>query len=123
LGSKTPEELEAIPDIDEEIVGQIQTAIVSFYGQYESEPEGNVEAVDAEYVSEPDPGSGQVETGVLEHDLARHEAAPMNEIGEVAVIDLGQVEGLSGAPSSLHPQPEAAETVESEESATIKSAE
>ena len=35
LGSKTPEELEAIPEIDEETITQIQTAIVSFYGQYE----------------------------------------------------------------------------------------
>ncbi|MBV8867410.1 MAG: transcription termination/antitermination protein NusA, partial [Acidobacteriaceae bacterium] len=32
LGSMTPEELEAIPGIDEETVGQIQSIIVAFYG-------------------------------------------------------------------------------------------
>jgi hypothetical protein len=64
-----------------------------------------------------------VETGVLEHDLARHESAPVNEVGDVTVVDLGQVEGLSGAASSLHPQGDGAETEETEESATIKSAE
>src|SRR5947209_16169868 len=37
LGSMTPEELEAIPNIDEALVRQIQTAVVSFYGQYEEE--------------------------------------------------------------------------------------
>ena len=37
LGGMTPEELEAIPDIDEAIVSQIQAAVVSFYGQYDSE--------------------------------------------------------------------------------------
>src|SRR5207302_3008047 len=31
LGSMTPEELEAIPGIDEEIVSQIQSTVVSFY--------------------------------------------------------------------------------------------
>ena len=48
LGSKTPEELEAIPEIDEETITQIQTAIVSFYGQYEeSEAVEYVEGVPA----------------------------------------------------------------------------
>lgn len=125
LGSKTPEELEAIPEIDEAIVSQIQTSIVSFYGQYEAGDEEPFEEVPAEgaFAAEIDPGSGQVETGVLEHDLARHESAPVSEVGDVEVLDLGQVEGLSGAPSSLHPQLDADETVENDESATIKSAE
>ncbi len=35
LGSMTPEELEAIPGIDEEIVTQIQSIVVGFYGQYD----------------------------------------------------------------------------------------
>jgi hypothetical protein len=43
-----------------------------------------------------------VETGVLEHDHARHEAGHTETTasGDV-VLDLGTVEGLSGAPSSL----------------------
>ena len=47
LGSMTPEELEAIPEIDEEVVRQIQTAMVSFYGQYEQEePTPSVSPID-----------------------------------------------------------------------------
>jgi hypothetical protein len=123
LGSKTPEELEAIPEIDEETITQIQTAIVSFYGQYE-QGEG------AEYVEEvaaPAPGhdlsSRDIATGVLEHDYARHESAATNDAGEGEVIDLGQVEGLSAAPSSLEPQTEVEETAENAESANINIAE
>ena len=124
LGSKTPEELEAIPEIDENIVGQIQTAIVSFYGQYD---EGDMETIEetAEPIEPPEiePRSGDVETGVLEHDTARHESAPVGEVGDAEIIDLGQVEGLSAAPSSLRPEPDADEVAENDESATIKSAE
>ena len=46
LGSMTPEQLEAIPEIDESVVEQIQTAVVSFYGQYE--PAAEEEAVEYE---------------------------------------------------------------------------
>jgi transcription termination/antitermination protein NusA len=123
LGSKTPEELEAIPEIDEETITQIQTAIVSFYGQYEeSEAAEYVEGVPAEPPAH-ELSSGEVATGVLEHDLARHESAPVDEQGEAEVIDLGQVEGLSAAPSSLQPQAEVEETAENAESANINIAE
>jgi N utilization substance protein A len=125
LGSKTPEELEAIPDIDEETITQIQTAIVSFYGQYEqtetAEYTEDVAAVAPGY----ELSSRDVATGVLEHDLARHEFAPTSGTGDTEILDLGQVEGLSAAPSSL--QPEATETeetveemAENAESANIK---
>jgi N utilization substance protein A len=123
LGSKTPEELEAIPEIDEETITQIQTAIVSFYGQYEQ-----AEAAEyAEDVAVAEPGhelsSRDIATGVLEHDMARHESAPTSDAGEAEVIDLGQVEGLSAAPSSLQPQTEVEETAENAESANINIAE
>src|SRR3954463_7063960 len=49
LGSMTPEQLEAIPEIDESIVEQIQTSVVSFYGQYEPE-EGEEAPVSAEAI-------------------------------------------------------------------------
>jgi N utilization substance protein A len=125
LGAKTPEELEAIPDIDEVIVGQIQTAIVSFYGQYDEGEAGGTEGdLEPAFASENvEPGSKEVVTGVLEHDLARHESAPVSEQGDTEVIDLGQVEGLSAAPSSLDPQSDGGEGAEIDESATIKSAE
>jgi N utilization substance protein A len=134
LGGKTPEELEAIPEISEEIVSQIQTAIVSFYGQYdeaEAEQGDGSEALEPDFASEeaqPDsgsvePGSRETATGVLEHDLARHESAQVTEQGAVEFLDLGQVEGLSAAPSSLHTQTDSGEVAEIDESATIKSAE
>jgi len=146
LGSMTPEGLEAIPGIDEEIVGQIQTTVVAYYGKYDedqaaanlpplaaaaSEPpvaESNVEsvpataqeienAIDSEtspeepieerqlvehYVVESHPDVfHNLETGVLEHDHARSEAAVTETAGGGVVLDLGRVEGLSGAPSAL----------------------
>ncbi len=33
----TPEELEAIPDIDEALIGHIQTSVVAYYGHYDDE--------------------------------------------------------------------------------------
>ncbi len=126
LGSMTPEELEAIQGIDEDTVGQIQTSVVAYYGHYDDQqaaarsaaaqpahpvvaeaapvtPEAIENAIDHETGSEK-PGEvfKNVETGVLEHDHARHEAGHTETTasGDV-VLDLGTVEGLSGAPSSL----------------------
>ncbi|MBV9084336.1 MAG: hypothetical protein JOZ62_16795 [Acidobacteriaceae bacterium] len=48
------------------------------------------------------PAFDNIETGVLERDLATHEPAPLEETDEGEVLDLGRVEGLSGAPSTLH---------------------
>jgi len=125
LGSMTPEELEAISEIDEEVVGQIQAAVVSFYGQYEQEePAPSVSPItEAANEDEGEPGSEEVATGVLEQDLARHEAVAVNEANGTEVLDLGRVEGLSAAPSIFDDQPEPIETAEKHESATIKSAE
>ena len=125
LGSMTPEELEAISEIDEEVVGQIQAAVVSFYGQYEQEePALSVSPItEAANEDEGEPGSEEVATGVLEQDLARHEAVAVNEADGTEVLDLGRVEGLSAAPSIFDNQPEPIETAEKHESATIKSAE
>jgi N utilization substance protein A len=108
LGSMTPEELEAIPGIDEEIVSQIQATVVAFYGQYDEE------AVPLETEASETPGAGiaslesesgdpfeNIETGVLEHDLATHQAALLEETEDGETLDLGRVEGLSGAPSTL----------------------
>jgi N utilization substance protein A len=130
LGSMTPEELEAIPGIDEEIVGQIQTTVVAYYGHYDDQQaaaqtpaadagsaaaatavvpetppvtaEAIENAIDKETGNEK-PGEifQNVETGVLEHDHARHEAAKTESANGAVVLDLGTVEGLSGAPSAL----------------------
>jgi N utilization substance protein A len=138
LGSMTPEELEAIPEIDEATVSQIQSAVVSFYGQYDN-PEEEAAPVDAETIEaaidattsegsensgageyETPPGFENIETGVLEHDLARHEPAALEETAEAEVLDLGRVEGLSAAPSTLRDFAEADETAETDQSGTME---
>jgi N utilization substance protein A len=115
LGSMTPEELEAIPGIDEEVVTQIQSSVVAFYGQYENvqaeEAPVDAQAIEAAIdheVTTADAHDAEthepfknLETGVLEHDLAKHEAALLEETDEGEVLDLGKVEGLSAAPSTL----------------------
>ncbi|MGH8162785.1 MAG: transcription termination factor NusA [Rhodanobacteraceae bacterium] len=118
LGSMTPEQLEAIPEIDEAIVSQIQAAVMSFYGAYDA---GQNEAapVEAGEIEEAVDAGGEslepgrtpeeqnlsafenIETGVLERDLATHEWPEIEETDEGEVLDLGRVEGLSGAPSTL----------------------
>ncbi|MBV9295406.1 MAG: transcription termination/antitermination protein NusA, partial [Acidobacteriaceae bacterium] len=107
LGSMTPEDLESIPGIDEGIVSQIQGSVVSFY-EYDTVQEAaptqaeEIETVidetttdnaeqnakeqrrddDGAEVSE-DTGAPEVfeniRTGVLEQDLATHEAALVEE--------------------------------------------
>ncbi len=125
LGSMTPEELEAISGIDEDIVGQIQTTVVAYYGQYDEEqaaanaapepapaPESKPDiapvtaeeietVIDAESAGKTQEVFENVETGVLEHDHARHERAEIENADGSLVLDLGRVEGLSGAPSAL----------------------
>src|SRR5581483_9157204 len=105
LGSMTPEDLEAIPGIDETIVSQIQSSVVSFYGQYEEE-EGEAAPVSAEQIEdaidrnpgptgipgeeggEDNPGEFEnIETGVLERDIATHENAQLEESEEGEVLD------------------------------------
>ena len=149
LGGMTPEDLEAISGIDEGIVSQIQGSVVSFY-EYDSAEETAAEAaaVEAEEIEtvidetseqNPDREGGEVfsashkegdespaafeniQTGVLEHDLATHEPALLdeNEEGE-EVLDLGRVEGLSAAPSVLRNMVVTSDAGEAAESDTIK---
>jgi N utilization substance protein A len=135
LGSMTPEQLEAIPDIDESVVEQIQSAVVSFYGQYETQgdeeapaSEGAVESVIDETSgnelesSVPEDNAdafGTLETGVLEGDMARHETVNVQHTGEGDTLDLGRVEGLSGAPSTLRGDVSSDTAADEEESDTI----
>lgn len=123
LGSMTPEELEAIPGIDEAVVTQIQSSVVSFYGQYDAEqsevapvePEEIEAVIDANPgISEIPPAFENIETGVLEHDIATHDPAPLDETEKGKVLDLGNVEGLSGAPSSMREMVDSGEPEESE---------
>jgi len=161
LGSMTPEQLEAIPDIDETVVSQVQSAVVSFYGEYDEQeaeaadlqaeagaPESERE-IEAEVEAEAAPADSEsldavldaaaaespgddfadadtpaafenIETGVLEHDLARHESALLDQGEDGDVLDLGRVEGLSGAPSTLRSVADSSETEDPETSDTIR---
>jgi len=119
----TPEELETIPGIDEEIVGQIQASVVAFYGQYDEEAasletEGSETAPAALASLESETGDPfeNIETGVLEQDLATHQQALLEETEDGEILDLGRVEGLSGAPSTLRAAatPEVGEPVASD---------
>ncbi|HSU60949.1 MAG TPA: transcription termination factor NusA [Bryobacteraceae bacterium] len=142
LGSMTPEELEEIPGIDEEVVTQIQSVVVSFYGQYEETGETEMAPAGAEEIEEVidagapvnngDGFSGDnenlelfenIETGVLEHDLARHETVLLDNTDEGEMLDLGRVEGLSGAPSTLRDFVESDENGKPAASDTIKNTE
>jgi transcription termination/antitermination protein NusA len=141
LGSMTPEELEAIPNIDVDTVEKIQSAVVLFYGQYDEAQEEAVPA-DAETLEAAIDASGtpltgesdlgdeetipafeNIETGVLEEDFATHREAQVEETAEGEVLDLGRVEGLSGAPSSLHDLVGSAENGENGKSDTIDNTE
>ncbi len=137
LGSMTPEQLGAIPDMDEDTISHIQAAVVSFYGQYEAEEneqvpvnpediEAAIDATTAEGLELGERGSSpaafdNIETGVLEQDLATHKAAQLEETDGGEVLDLGRVEGLSGAPSTLHRMVGSAGAAEGAESDTMDS--
>jgi N utilization substance protein A len=111
LGGMTPEELEAIPGVDEELVTRIQTSVVAYYSQYDAQESQSEEvpvdaasieaAIDHEATGGHHADFKNLETGVLEHDLAKHEQVLLEETKEGEVLDLGKVEGLSAAPSQL----------------------
>lgn len=138
LGSMTPEELEAIPDINEDIVAQIQATVVSFYGELDAaeNEQAPADAATIEDAIDAESNEGEmanadgnedvfenVETGVLEHDIATHEAAEVSETDEGEVLDLGRVEGLSGAPSTLRDVSFADEDLDLQESDSIEKSE
>ncbi len=134
LGSMTPEDLEAIPGIDEDIVQRIQSIVVAFYGQYD-ENESEQAPASAEAIEDVLDATGNdfaeaetpkafesIQTGVLERDLATHEGAQAEETDEGEVLDLGRVEGLSAAPSVLRGVVGSGEGVNTPESDTIENA-
>jgi hypothetical protein len=119
-------------------VSQIQSAVVSFYGQYDNpddeavpvDAEGIEAAIDAttseasgsdelEHYDTP-PGFENIETGVLEYDLATHEPPPLDETTDGEVLDLGRVEGLSAAPSILRDFAGSEEVAETTKSGTME---
>jgi N utilization substance protein A len=98
LGAMTPEQLEEIPGVDDEMVENIQTAVVGYYGQFEEQTETPA-VVDsgAEVVAEPAP-DGASETSIETSDVKGPEnesdtiggaevpaASPESEKGEAEI--------------------------------------
>jgi transcription termination/antitermination protein NusA len=78
LGSMTPEDLEAIPEIGPELVGAIQMAVNSYYGQFETAaPAGqDEEVVLEEWNTEAPPPAAPVEAAPVADDGALPVLAP-----------------------------------------------
>jgi N utilization substance protein A len=83
LGGMTPEQLEAIPDIDSDAVASIQTAINAYYGQeyaeQPAEPAAEAQPVEAE------PAEAQPEGAADEQSAAEGETAEAAAPSEEAV--------------------------------------
>ena len=108
-----PDEIEAV--IDESTVDQNPDREGGENGS-DQDDIGSHQHADA-----PDaPTFENIETGVLQRDLATHEAALLEETDEGEVLDLGRVEGLSAAPSVLRNMVESTDISDLAESDTIK---
>ncbi len=87
LGAMTPEDLEAMPDIGPETVGEIQDAVNRYYGQFETEApvEDGAPAEDAAPVEEAAPADDAApveEAAPAEDATPAGEAAPEGEVAE-----------------------------------------
>jgi N utilization substance protein A len=61
LGAMTPEQLEEIPGVDEEMVNNIQTAVVGYYGQFEQQENAEPTVIETTVLE-----TAVLETGALE---------------------------------------------------------
>jgi N utilization substance protein A len=71
LGAMTPEQLEEIPGIEQEMVENIQTAVVGYYGQFEQQEE-----------------TPSAETPVEAHVEAGQEKVPENESDRIEITEV-----------------------------------
>ena len=97
LGAMTPEELEAIPGIDQQSVDQLQTAVNSYYSQFEEqEPVAAEPPAEPEAVAEPPLAAG--ETEIAEQSGTMEDAGSPSQILESAGIpeDAGPREEAPG---------------------------
>ncbi len=91
LGGMTPEQLEEIPDIGDEMVEKIQEAVVSYYGQFESA--GEAEAPPAEAAA--DAGSALTEAPPAE--TAADAGSTLTEEPQEQSVTIEIVESPEGA--------------------------
>jgi N utilization substance protein A len=88
LGSMTPEQLEEIPGVDPEMVENIQTAVVGYYGQFEEEPPA-AETSGTE-------SAGEASKGELVPEGASVEKASENESDRIENTEVPAAEPESG---------------------------
>jgi transcription termination/antitermination protein NusA len=99
LGSMTPEQLEAIQGVSPEMVEQIQDAVNSYYGQFETAGPAQEEVVqehwntpegEAEFHAGQTPGAGQSKEASEVTVAAASESAPADADGEHGISGLAQ---------------------------------
>jgi N utilization substance protein A len=101
LGGMTPEELEQIPGIDQEMVEKIQQAVVSYYGQFETAE--SVPAAASETPAETAEEAAPAEQAPAETAAPESEAQTSEEpASEVQDEEEQSVRIESGEPSETH---------------------
>jgi N utilization substance protein A len=91
LGGMTPEEIEQIPGIEPGMIEQIQTSVISYYGQFEPAEPADSAAAPAEETAAPEAAAGaEGETGVepeepvsVEADAGGGGESPEGESGRI----------------------------------------
>jgi N utilization substance protein A len=78
LGAMTPEQLEAVPGIDPDMVERIQQAVMNYYGQFEGSVEGQA-AAEAALEIDAAEAAGETDAPAVEIDAA---SAPADAIEE-----------------------------------------
>jgi transcription termination/antitermination protein NusA len=113
LGNMTPEELEAIPGVDSEMIEKILFAVNGYYGQFEEQ--AVPQDIEERVPEEPTLDAIAPENGDLLSVAPDTETAPES----VDAADLH----LSNAPSELHDSPHSPTLVDQDEFDTIKDSE
>jgi N utilization substance protein A len=118
LGSMTPEELEALPGIGEQVIEKILFAVNAYYGEFDAgEQEQPVEG------EEVAPADSEVEAVAEGNGLdVPHQHIEHGPEGDVEVVDAADVH-LSNAPSELSDSPHPFSSVAKGEFDTIKDSE
>ena len=90
LGSMTPEQLEAIPDINADAVNRIQQAINRYYGQEYTEQPAQQEAD-----SEPEPESGETSSAAATVSAENVADSGFDNMDESAIDESGSEPGIA----------------------------
>jgi N utilization substance protein A len=107
LGNMTPEQLEEIPGIGENLVEKIQLAVNNYYGQFETPDNGG--AQQQEVAEAVEQGEMAVET--IQPETATAEAEPEPDLEEASPEDRAALEEIAGGSATSEiPVPKTPET-------------